>query len=47
MGSPDRDINTEAVLIKRCSENMQQNYRRTPVNLLYIFRTPFLMITSG
>ena len=45
--SRQRDINTEAVLIKRCSENMQQNYGRTPVNLLYIFRTPFLMITSG
>ena len=53
------------VLIKRCSENIQQIYRRTPmpkcdfnkieitlphgcssVNLLYIFRTPFLKNTS-
>ena len=54
------------VLRKRCSENMQQMYRRTPmpkcdfnkvaqnprhecspVNLLYIFRTPFSKTTSG
>ena len=56
------------VLRRRCSENMQQIYRRTPmpkcdllcnfieitlrhgcspVNLLYIFRTPFLKIASG
>ena len=47
------------VLIKRCSENMQQIYRRGPmpntsathrhgcsVNLLYIFRIPFLKNTS-
>ena len=50
---------------KRCSENMQQIYRRTPipkcdfiieimlrhgcssVNLLHIFRSPFLKNTSG
>ena len=48
---------------KRCSENMQQIYRRTPtpkcdfnkvalrhgcsLNLLHIFRTPFLKNTSG
>ena len=41
------------VLWKRCSENMQQIYRRTimyvcsPVNLLHIFKTPFPMNTSG
>ena len=51
------------VLWKTCSENMQQIYRRapmqksnfteialrhgcSPVNLLYIFRTPFLKNTS-
>ena len=49
-------------LKKRCTENMQQIYRRTsipkydfskvalgcsPVNLLHIFRTPFLKKTSG
>ena len=47
------------VLIKRCSENMQQIYRRGPmpntsathrhgcsINLLYIFRIPFLKNTS-
>ena len=44
---------------KRCAENMQQIYGRTPfieitlrhgcssVNLLHIFRTPFLKNTSG
>ena len=38
---------------KRCSENMQQIYRRTPmpkcssVNLLHIFRTAFSKNTSG
>ena len=38
---------------ERCSENMQQIYKRTPiqhgcslVNLLHIFRTPFLRNTS-
>ena len=42
---------TQSVLRKRCSENMQQIYRRTlwhgcsPVNLLHIFRTP--KSTSG
>ena len=52
------------VLNKRCSENMQQIYRRTPmpkcnfielaprhgcspVNLLHIFKTPFLRNTFG
>ena len=41
------------VLSKRCSENMQQIYRRTPmpkcspVNLLHIFRTPFIKNASG
>ena len=62
---------TRAELKKRCSENMQQIYRRTPmpkcdfnnvvsnfieislrhgcspVNLLHIFSSPFLMNTSG
>ena len=49
---------SRSVLRKRCSENMQQVYRRTtmtkygfeirlrhecfPINLLHIFRTPFL-----
>ena len=41
---------------KRCSENMQQIYRRapmpkcdgcSPVNLLHIFSTPFIKNTSG
>ena len=47
------------VLMKRCSENMQQIYRRTanakitlrhgcsPVNSQHIFRTPFLKNISG
>ena len=41
------------VLIKRCSEIMQQIYRRTPkpkcdlINLLHIFRTPFNKNTLG
>ena len=49
---------SRGVLRKRCSENMQQIYRRTsmpkceitlrhgcsPVNLLHIFRTPFLKV---
>ena len=47
-----------SVLTKRCSENMQQIYRRTPmpkcdfrhwcspVNLPHIFRMPFLKNTS-
>ena len=46
------------VLTKRCSENMQQIYRRTPmpsrtsawvfpVNLLHIFRTPYPKSASG
>ena len=37
------------VLIKRCSENMQQIYRIncSPVNLLFIFRTSFPTNTSG
>ena len=57
---------SKGVLRKRCSENIQQIYRRTPmskcdfnkfalqfalgcfpVNLLHIFRTPFLKNTSG
>ena len=62
---------SRVVLKKRCSENMQQVYRRapmpkcdfnkvacnfieitlwhgcSPVNLLHIFRTPFLKSTSG
>ena len=59
---------SRGVLRKRCSEKMQQIYRRTPmpkydfnkvavqialrhgcsfVNLLHIFRTPFLTNTSG
>ena len=55
---------SRGVLKKRCSENMQQSYRRTPmlklnfieialrhgcslVNLLHIFRTPFLKNTAG
>ena len=45
------------VVRKRCSENMQQIYRRTPtlkcnfgcspVNLLHIFRTPFPRTSEG
>ena len=62
---------TSEAAIQRCSENIQQNYRRTsmpkcdfnkvakelsrnrslhecsPVNLLHIFRTPFLKNASG
>ena len=59
---------SRGVLRKRCSENIQQIYRRTPmpkcdfnkvatkitlrhgcspVNLLHIFRTPFIENTSG
>ena len=57
---------SRGALKKRCSENIQQTYRRTPkakcdfnkveltpqhefypVNLLHIFRTPFLKNTSG
>ena len=58
---------SRGALRKRCSDNMQQIYRRTlipkgnfmpkceitlrhgcsPVNLLHIFRTPFLKNTSG
>ena len=39
-------------LRKRCSENMQSNFseitlRCCPVNLLHIFKTPFLKNTSG
>ena len=38
-------------LKKRCSENMQETYRRihgsSTVNLLHIFRIPFLRNTSG
>ena len=43
------------VLRKKCSENVQQIYKRTPrpkcdfskVALLHIFRTPFTTDTSG
>ena len=50
---------SRGVLRKRCRENMLQIYRRTPmpkcelwhgfspVNLQYIFRTPFPKKTSG
>ena len=50
---------TRSVLRKRCSENMQQVYRRTPMskcdfnkaatqlNFLHIFRTTFSRNTSG
>ena len=59
---------SSGILTKRCSENIQQIYRRTPmpkcdlqsnfieitlwyvccpVNLLHVFRTPFLRSTSG
>ena len=41
---------TRGVPRKRCSENMQQITLRdgcSPVNLLHIFRTPFLKNTSG
>ena len=47
---------SRGVLRKRCSENMQQIYRRTPmlkcdgcspVNLLHIFRTAFPRSTAG
>ena len=47
---------SRGVLAKRCSENMQQIYRRTPmlncdgcspVNLLHIFRTAFPRSTAG
>ena len=45
---PSRDL-----FKKRCFENMQQIYKRTPMrkcdfkNLLHIFRTPFTNNTSG
>ena len=32
--------------MKRCSENMQQIYGCSPVNLLHIFRTSFLQNIS-
>ena len=42
---------SRGIFRKRCSENMQQIYRRTPmpkcVNLMYIFRTPFPKNASG
>ena len=46
---------SRGVLRKRCSENMQQIYRRAPmpkcdinkVDLQHIFRTPFPKNTSG
>ena len=48
---------SRGVLKKRCSGNMQKIYRRTPmpkcdfnkvaVDLLHIFRTPFLKNASG
>ena len=42
---------SRGVLGKRCSENMQQIYRRTPgcslINLLHIFKIPFPTNTSG
>ena len=37
---------SRGVIRKKCSENMQQIYRRTPGNLQHIFRTPFPKNTS-
>ena len=39
---PSRDV-----LRKTCSENLQQIYRSSPVNLLHIFRIRFYKNTSG
>ena len=38
---------SRGVLMKRCSENMQQIYRCSPVNLLHIFKTSFAKNTTG